>query len=106
MQRLPAVFLITFVFGILYMLLDRMSNKNFGFKTMLDPFYFSFTTMSTVGYGDYSPKTDMAKFLVMIHQGLLIGEIISLLGLEANSNLSNRMAQLKNMVPPMPSKVA
>lgn len=106
MQRLPAVFLITFVFGILYMLLDRMSNKNFGFKTMLDPFYFSFTTMSTVGYGDYSPKTDMAKFLVMIHQGLLIGEIISLLGLEANSNLSNRMAQLKNMVPPMPSKMA
>ena len=99
MQRLPAVFLITFVFGILYMMLDKVSNKNFGFKTMLDPFYFSFTTMSTVGYGDYSPKTDMAKFLVMIHQGLLIGEIISLLGLEANSSLSNRMAQLKNMVP-------
>ena len=106
MQRLPAVFLITFVFGILYMMLDKVSNKNFGFKTMLDPFYFSFTTMSTVGYGDYSPKTDMAKFLVMIHQGLLIGEIISLLGLEANSSLSNRMAQLKNMVPPMPSKMA
>lgn len=99
MQRLPAVFLITFVFGILYMMLDKVSNKNFGFKTMLDPFYFSFTTMSTVGYGDYSPKTDMAKFLVMIHQGLLIGEIISLLGLETNSSLSNRMAQLKNMVP-------
>lgn len=99
MQRLPAVFLITFVFGILYMMLDKVSNKNFGFKTMLDPFYFSFTTMSTVGYGDYSPKTDMAKFLVMIQQGLLIGEIISLLGLEANSSLSNRMAQLKNMVP-------
>ena len=48
MQRLPAVFLITFVFGILYMMLDKASNKNFGFKTMLDPFYFSFTTMSTV----------------------------------------------------------
>ena len=106
MQRLPAVFLITFVFGILYMMLDKASNKNSCFKTMLDPFYFSFTTMSTVGYGDYSPKTDMAKFLVMIHQGLLIGEIISLLGLEANSSLSNRMAQLKNMVPPMPSKMA
>ena len=83
MQRLPAVF-----------------------KTMLDPFYFSFTTMSTVGYGDYSPKTDMAKMLVMVHQGLLIGEIISLLGLEANSSMSNRMAQMKNMVPPIPSKMA
>ena len=83
-----------------------MNPKSFGFKTMLDPFYFSFTTMSTVGYGDYSPKTDMAKMLVMVHQGLLIGEIISLLGLETNSSMSNRMAQMKNMVPPIPSKMA
>jgi hypothetical protein len=106
MQRLPAVFLITMVFRLFYFLIDKMNPKSFGFKTMLDPFYFSFTTMSTVGYGDYSPKTDMAKMLVMVHQGLLIGEIISLLGLEANSSMSNRMAQMKNMVPPMPSKMA
>lgn len=101
MQRLPAVFLITFVFGILYSLLDRMSSKNFGFKSVLDPFYFSFTTMSTVGYGDYSPKTDMAKMLVMVQQGILIGEVISLLGLEANASLSNRVAQMTAMMPPM-----
>lgn len=101
MQRLPAVFLITFVFGILYSLLDRMSSKNFGFKSLLDPFYFSFTTMSSVGYGDYVPKTDMAKMLVMVQQGILIGEVINLLGLEANASLSNRMAQMSAMMPPM-----
>ena len=78
-----------------------MSSKNFGFKTVLDPFYFSFTTMSTVGYGDYSPKTDMAKILVMIQQGILIGEIVSLLGLEANASLSNRLAQMTAAIPPM-----
>ena len=96
MQRLPAVFLITFVFGILYSLLDRISNKSFGFKTLLDPFYFSFTTMSTLGYGDFTPKTDTAKMLVMVHQGILIGEVISLLGLEANTSLVNRMTQMSN----------
>ena len=101
MQRLPAVFLITFVFGILYSLLDRMSSKNFGFKSLLDPFYFSFTTMSSAGYGDYTPKTDMAKMLVMVQQGILIGEVVSLLGLEANASLSNRMAQVSAMMPPM-----
>jgi len=101
MQRLPAVFLITFVFGILYSMLDRMSSKNFGFKSILDPFYFSFTTMSSVGYGDFVPKTDMAKMLVMVQQGILIGEVISLLGLEANASLSNRMAQMTAMMPPM-----
>lgn len=97
MQRLPAVFIITFVFGILYSLLDRISNKSFGFKTLLDPFYFSFTTMSTVGYGDFTPKTDMAKMLVMVQQGILIGEVISLLGLEANTSLVNRMTQMSNV---------
>lgn len=101
MQRLPAVFLITFVFGIMYSLLDRMNGKNFGFKSILDPFYFSFTTMSTVGYGDYAPKTDMAKMLVMVQQSILIGEVISLLGLEANASLSNRVAQMTAMMPPM-----
>jgi voltage-gated potassium channel len=78
-----------------------MSSKNFGFKSLLDPFYFSFTTMSSVGYGDYTPKTDMAKMLVMVQQGILIGEVVSLLGLEANASLSNRMAQVSAMMPPM-----
>ena len=58
MQRLPEVFLITMVFGLFYFLIDKMNPKSFGFKTMLDPFYFSFTTMSTVGYGDFSPTSN------------------------------------------------
>tara|TARA_B110000305_G_C19236161_1_gene537600 strand:- start:302 stop:619 length:318 start_codon:yes stop_codon:yes gene_type:complete len=101
MQRLTGVFLITMVFGLFYFLLDKMNPKMFGFKTMLDPFYFSFTTMSSVGYGDFSPKTDMAKMLVMVQQGLLIGEVVSLLGLETNASVMNRFAQISAMVPPV-----
>lgn len=101
MQRLTGVFLITMVFGLFYFLLDKMNPKTFGFKTMLDPFYFSFTTMSTVGYGDFSPRTDMAKMVVMVQQGLLIGEVVSLLGLDSNSNMSSRMAGMSAMMPSM-----
>jgi hypothetical protein len=40
-----------------------MDPEEFGFKSALDPYYFSFTTMSSVGYGDLSPKTERAKML-------------------------------------------
>ena len=33
------------------------------------------TTMSTVGYGDFSPKSQRAKIMVMTQQGLLLAEI-------------------------------
>ena len=45
------------------------------FKTPIDPYYFSMTTMSTVGYGDFSPKSQRAKIMVMTQQGLLLAEI-------------------------------
>jgi len=101
MQRLPVIFFITFFFGILYSLLDKMNPNSFGFKSALDPFYFSFTTMSTAGYGDYSPKNDVAKMLVMVQQAVLIGEIISLLGLDTNTKISNRVRQFSTMLPTM-----
>jgi voltage-gated potassium channel len=56
-----------------------MPKEEFGFKTALDPFYFSFTTMSTVGYGDISPKTDRAKLMVMTQQAALIVELSTIL---------------------------
>ena len=55
---------------------------------LFSPFYFSFTTMSSVGYGDYSPQTRIAKMLVMSQQFLLIGEVVSLFGLDRIGNLN------------------
>lgn len=63
------IFVIALVYGIGYSL---MKQSEFGFKEAVDPFYFSLTTMSTVGYGDFSPKTRRAKLVVMSQQLLLI----------------------------------
>ena len=69
----------TIIYGIIYLIIDKADSSAFGFESWIDPFYFSFTTMSTVGYGDYGPKSDMAKMVVMSHQTILILEIMSLL---------------------------
>ena len=63
---------ITLVYGLLY---SQMGPESFNFKSPLDPYYFSFTTMSSVGYGDISPKTDMAKLVVMSQQFLIMTEL-------------------------------
>lgn len=65
--------LIAIIYGMLY---SMMQPAEFGFKKIIDPFYFSFTTMSTVGYGDFSPKSDRAKLLVMTqHMTLVVGAL-------------------------------
>jgi|TARA_B110000093_G_C12551408_1_gene238017 voltage-gated potassium channel len=55
-----------------------LPKEEFGFKSVIDPFYFSFTTMSTVGYGDISPKSDRAKLIVMTQQAALLVELSSM----------------------------
>jgi voltage-gated potassium channel len=66
------------MYGLVY---SQMRPDSFGFKSLLDPFYFSFTTMSSVGYGDISPKTDMAKLMVMSQQIVMLGELAKLVKL-------------------------
>ena len=70
------VITVTLLYGFLYSMLDP---EEFGFKTALDPYYFSFTTMSSVGYGDLSPKTDRAKVLVMTQQAFIFGEVVKII---------------------------
>jgi len=69
---------ISLMYGLIY---ATMKPGEFGFTSLIDPFYFSFTTMSSVGYGDFSPKTTRAKLVVMSQQALLLIEIAVLVGL-------------------------
>lgn len=42
----------------------------------LDALYFSVTTLTTVGYGDFSPQTDVGKIFTIIYIFLGIGIIL------------------------------
>ena len=96
-QFLP-ILVITLIYGLVYAAINRVNPDAFGFEdSIVDPFYFSFTTMSSVGYGDYSPKTRFAKAIVMSQQFMLIGEIINLLGLDKLGN-SIRNTSINNMI--------
>lgn len=80
MKEITALALITLIYGIIYSIKPEM----YGFKSFIDPFYFSFTTMSSVGYGDFSPKTNTAKMIVMTQQLLLIVGVVRMLGVGRN----------------------
>lgn len=69
--------IVTIVYGLIY----AMKPEMYGFQRPIDPFYFSFTTMSSVGYGDFSPKTDFAKMIVMSQQLFIIVGVMKMLGL-------------------------
>lgn len=70
------VFLIVVMYGLLY---SMMNPEDFGFKNLIDPYYFSFTTLSSVGYGDFSPKTDLAKVIVMSQQAIMLTQFFQAL---------------------------
>lgn len=43
----------------------------------IDAFYFSFITLTTIGYGDYAPQTDGGKIFTVIYIILGVGIILS-----------------------------
>jgi hypothetical protein len=76
--RVLGLLVITLVYGFIYSMFPK---DEFGFKSAIDPFYFSISTMTTVGYGDITPKSDRAKLVVMTQQIVFIMELASVFGM-------------------------
>lgn len=61
--------IIAVFYGVIYSFFDR---DDFGFKSAIDPYYYALVTMSTVGYGDFSPKTTPAKIVNMTQMAMML----------------------------------
>lgn len=74
-----AYLLIALMWAFLYMLLEKLAPGSFSFSEKAirsetrDFQYFSFVTITTLGYGDVTPLTDKASTLAMLEA--LIGQI-------------------------------
>lgn len=67
-EYISSIIIVAF-YGVLYSFFEP---HEYGFKSKLDPFYFSLTTMSTAGYGDFFPRTDRAKIVTMTQQAIML----------------------------------
>ncbi len=90
---LAGYIMLAFLWAFIYSLVESFSPGSFRFERVdvTDPhafyhlLYFSFTTLTTVGYGDITPLTDQARSFVMIEQfagvffvGVLIARLAGL----------------------------
>lgn len=61
----------------------------------LNSLYFSVTTLTTVGYGDFSPHTDAGKIFTMIYLFIGIGILLSFLNVVAQQTvIENKSSKL------------
>lgn len=63
---------------------------------LLDGFYFIVMTMSTIGFGDITPKTDVGKIMVMIYAFMWVPFFISISGLLLESRFNRRIKSYIN----------
>ena len=104
--------LLSVIFAIIYALLGHEQfNGMDESSNFFDYWYFSFTTFSTVGYGDISPKSGVAKAVVVTQQVILLLDLADeFLGLGISSykgikNLYNKVMGRKTVGIELPNSV-
>jgi len=83
-------------FSLLYVYLGLVNQGNVikGADSMLDSLYFSVITITTLGYGDIKPITDVAKIFSMIE--VLSGLTLIILALAIYISSAFKEANMKN----------
>ena len=70
---------LTFVIVLIYGRIYSEYHDEYNFRDEVDSYYLSLTTMSTLGYTDFQPKTKRAKMIIMSQQLVLMTGIITIL---------------------------
>ena len=77
--------LLTNLFALIYLILAKVSDKHFkGLNKdsdYIDSWYFSFSTFSTIGFGDIHPKSKAAKITVIAQIFLIIIDVMAVISL-------------------------
>lgn len=89
--------LIILGFGFVVWLLEHRKNKDFrkGVKGIADGFWWSAVTMTTVGYGDKSPKTGMGRIVAFVW---MIGAVVGISSLTAGIASSLTTSNLESQI--------
>ncbi len=81
-----AVLFVILLLGIGTLLFHRLEQWGY-----LDSFYFSAVTLTTIGYGDLVPYTDVGKIVTSIFAILGVGTFLFALSVIAQNSFENRL---------------
>ncbi len=95
LKGLLVLLLIIFLFGLIGWYFERKEDQQFrkGYRGIWDGVWWSAVTLTTVGYGDKTPKTRMGKIAALV---LMFGGLLFISGLTASIASSLTVTQLNS----------